>query len=248
MIDTHIHIGQFKDRYYDPLEVLTTVFEAGIKEAFFSSITASDTATFTYSAIEREISEVLSALGTSSDRAKPLLWYVPEYAKQGINIEKAFKNLPYCGFKIHPLENKWDLSDKNTVAIANEIFEYAQQNNLFVLIHTGNSGVDAANKFNDFFRKYSRVKFALAHARPLAQAIDMLSKYPNVCVDTAFLSLESLNEIINAGFASRILLGSDFPVTQYFHHQISKEWRTLKKQYEEDAKQMKLYNEIIKRS
>ena len=39
MTDFHVHFGQFYELYYDPIQVLTTVFQCGQDEAVFSSTT-----------------------------------------------------------------------------------------------------------------------------------------------------------------------------------------------------------------
>jgi hypothetical protein len=38
-IDKHLHIGQFYEAYYEPLEVLRIVTEAGITDTVYSSAT-----------------------------------------------------------------------------------------------------------------------------------------------------------------------------------------------------------------
>jgi hypothetical protein len=39
-IDKHLHIGQFYEAYYEPLEVLRIAAEAGIRDAVYSSATS----------------------------------------------------------------------------------------------------------------------------------------------------------------------------------------------------------------
>ena len=54
-----------------------------------------------------------------------------------ITIEKAMKEVPYKGFKIHPRGNHWDLSDKKTYELAESVFSYANEYKLTILIHCG---------------------------------------------------------------------------------------------------------------
>jgi hypothetical protein len=78
----------------------------------------------------------------------------------------------------------------------------------------------------------------------------MLRKYPNVYCDTAFAPEERVARIVEAGFASRIILGSDFPVTNYFRTKypgVNEEPPiSLQEQYAKDVAQMKEYEKRIR--
>ena len=84
MTDHHVHIGQFNEIYYDPLQVLdaieTVASQTLITEVHYSS-TSSCRDDVELSKIEEEIfytqqfrSDVLIA--------KPYLWFVPKYANE----------------------------------------------------------------------------------------------------------------------------------------------------------------------
>ena len=70
--------------------------------------------------------------------------------------------------------------------------------------------------FVDFFSNYFGVRCILAHCRPVLETIALFHRHPNVYGDTAFLPHEKVLEIITAGFKTRLLPGSDFPITHYF--------------------------------
>jgi hypothetical protein len=81
-----------------------------------------------------------------------------------------------------------------------------------------------------------------------------MAKKGEVCkcpqCDTAFVGEADLRFIVGAGFASRILLGSDFPITHYFRNNYPPEGSgndpvSLQARYREDVKQLLLYNQII---
>jgi hypothetical protein len=217
MIDAHVHIGQFNEVWYEPELIIQTILQSGIEKIVFSS-TTSCRDHVCYSEIEKEISAVLSKHGFYSQRIRPLLWYSPDYHKQGLGIEKAMQTLPYCGIKIHPRAHNWDISDKNTLSILDELFGYADQNKLPVCIHTGYDKIDEAGKFGQFFPKYPHTKIVLAHGRPFDQVLPLLLSNNNLFVDTAFVDYdEVISVLFLRGLGSRIVLGSDFPITHYMN-------------------------------
>jgi hypothetical protein len=114
MIDTHIHIGQFEEVYYKPLEILQIVADSGITEAVYSSTTSGKEGV-KYKEIRTEIEKALS--GFPCDTYKPYLWYIPPYIDEELHIEKIMSDLPYKGIKIHPLANNWDFSQKNMFVV-----------------------------------------------------------------------------------------------------------------------------------
>jgi predicted TIM-barrel fold metal-dependent hydrolase len=238
MRDEHIHIGKFKDTYYEPLEVIQTVMEAGIEGLSFSS-TTSCCDNVLYIEVENEIKKLLSQLSWNTDIIKPYLWYIPDYIYQKINIEWFFDNIPYQGIKLHPFAHNWDFDNKKHFEVLHELLNYAEQKHLPVLIHTGHSGVDSADKFKQFFRDYRHITFVLAHCRPLEKTIEMMAKYSNVYGDTAFVPDEDIEEIIQAGYKSRIIFGTDFPITHYFKTKYPKPGEnafvTLEEQYAIDS-------------
>jgi predicted TIM-barrel fold metal-dependent hydrolase len=248
MRDEHIHIGKFKESYYEPLEVIQTVMESGMEGLSFSS-TTSCSDNILYIEVEKEIKQLLSQVSWNTDIIKPYLWYIPDYIKQGITVENTMTNLPHHGIKLHPFAHHWDFDNKEQLGMLHKLFEYAGENHLPVLIHTGNSGVDSADKFECFFRDYTNVTFTLAHCRPLEKTIEMMTKYNNVYCDTAFVPETDIKQIVKHGLSHRIILGSDFPVTYYFSVNYPPLGDSvpisLKEQYAEDKKKLVLFNDIL---
>ncbi len=102
--------------------------------------------------------------------------------------------------------------DKKIYNLTDYIFSYAENHELKILIHTGHSENDLPNLFEDFFVRYPKAKVQLAHAKHLELTLEMLKKYLAIICDSAFAPKENLEEIRQAGFADRIVFGSDFPV------------------------------------
>jgi predicted TIM-barrel fold metal-dependent hydrolase len=239
--DNHIHIGQFCETYYEPLEVLWSVLEQYVTNCAYSSTTTGEK-NIKYSKVEKEISIAVNAFPAS--KFKPYFWYAPSYIKSGITAKNAFENLPYKGIKLHPKQSRWDFSDKSHAKALHSLFRYAGENKIPVLIHTGPDAFEKPELFEPFFIEYPNVKFILAHCRPVYESIAMFSLYKNVHGDTAFLPEGDLRKIVKAGFGKRIVLGIDFPITHYFTVKYGKpkgKW-TLRKQYEKDAKGLQVIN------
>jgi predicted TIM-barrel fold metal-dependent hydrolase len=149
--------------------------------------------------------------------------------------KSAFQNLPYGGIKLHPRAHHWDLHDKKHLKCLHTLFGYARDNNLPVLIHTGEDEFERPAFFSPFFPQYPQVKFILAHCRPAPDTIAIFRACGNVYGDTAFLDTGRYNQIAGAGFAGRLIPGTDFPITHYFNKDsgVSPE-----RQYAEDLKRL----------
>jgi len=242
MTDIHIHIGQFKEIYYAAEEVFDAVFAGGaacgIDRLVFSSTTGCVEGVL-YGTVAAEIEAAMKLYGP--EKTAPLFWFNPAYIEQGINIEQVMDSLPYQGFKLHPLINDWNFENPDHDKALRKAFDYVAQSGLPVLIHTGEGEVHSPDRFQAFFGLYPTVQFILAHSRPAETTITMLQKYGNVYCDSSFAPEESLQKISAAGFASRILFGSDFPITHYFRTKYPPQGCvsviTLREQYKEDVAQ-----------
>jgi hypothetical protein len=246
MTDTHVHIGQFYDTYYDPRAVIDIVMASGMEGLSFSSTTSCKD-DVQYRVVEKEITLVGAAY--SPETIRPFLWFIPDYIRQGVSAESACGVIPYKGIKIHPYAHSWNLEDLKHREALHELFDYAAQNALPVLIHTGESCVDSPDRFERFFGVYPGVQCILAHCRPAEATVAMLRKYPNVYCDTAFAPEKRAARIAEAGFSSRIFIGSDFPITHYFRTKYPGDNEepsiSLQEQYAKDVAQMKEYEKWI---
>jgi len=230
MLDTHIHIGQFEEEYYEFERVFEAIFASGKITQIRYSSTSSCIFDVKYAQVFKEIE---ASQREYADRATPLFWFVPDYINQGIKIEAAMSELNYGGFKLHPFGNNWNFeNDTKQTDILHEIFDYADKRKLPIKIHTGESGIDSPNRFEQFFGEYSNAQIILAHCRPAAETVEMMKKHANVFGDTAFVSKERIDIVKNAGFGERVLFGTDFPITHYFYGR--EKGNSLKQQYLED--------------
>jgi len=246
MTDSHVHIGQYEDVYYDPIEIMDIVMSAGMEAMSFST-TSSCKENILYPEIEKEITAFLSGISYSADAVRPFFWFIPDYINQNITIENAFNVIPYKGIKIHPFAHNWNFDDSRHIETLHSLFDYAGRNCLPVLIHTGHSEVDRADRFERFIREYHSTKCILAHCRPLDATIKMLKKYDNAYCDTAFTTNTELLKIVLAGFQKRIILGSDFPITHFFRMKYAFPDKNpvipLREKYDEDIACWNLFTE-----
>lgn len=225
IIDNHIHIGRFDSVYYAAETVFTVLQKAGVSECLYSSTTSGSTvnseqsAVRVYRKIRAEINDAQNIADRIGIRARPLYWVVPVIHgfMPELTLEQVMTEAPYTGFKLHPRANFWDLSDTFIYTLVESVFVYADTYSMPVLIHTGYDQ-DRADFFEPFFPLCKKGKIILAHCRPLDIVLRLLTAYDNIFCDTAFTDPVSLAQIRAAGFGSKMLFGSDFPITDYFNN------------------------------
>lgn len=239
MIDYHIHIGQFNEKYFDAFDVFEAIEEAGneygIDQIWYSS-TSSCREDVELSKIEEEIAY---AQKFKSDTliVKPYLWFTTNYSKQGITIKSATQTFDYCGIKLHPSAHCWNLDDSHHKRSLLEIFEWSSDSQKPILIHSGISKECLPNRFEEFFRNFPKANIILAHSNPIDMTISLLKEYKNLKCDIAYSRIENINKLLCVFPLSenRILFGSDFPITNYFSSHLLKYNFSLKEQYKKDC-------------
>lgn len=242
MTDYHVHIGQWYDRYYTAEEVFDAMFLTDIEGAVFSSTTSEMhlPPAELYSKVTREVQDAV-ALAEREYKGRvvlPLFWYVPEYTLLGITAEKATADTPKCaGFKLHPYGNKWDFEyDAKQRELLEELFAYASEHKMMVLIHTGGKEEAAPSRFEEFFDSAPDAKIVLAHARPLDETMAVMRHHPHVLCDSAFVPGGDIASLVQAGLGERVLFGTDFPITHYWQSEKGKRNISMEEQYKEDMR------------
>ena len=128
------------------------------------------------------------------DHVHPILWLTPRMLKTYGLRKMLHAKINWEGVKIHSeAHHEWahnPILVKKAVAIAQEL-------HVPMLIHTGNFTVSKANVFEYLYQEFPKQTFVLAHGRPLNQVLAIMSKYPNVIVDTAFMPVEDIRELIS---------------------------------------------------
>lgn len=141
MTDHHLHIGQFNEVYYVPLEVFNVIESVssltGITEGHYSS-TSSCRDDVELSKIEEE-TKYAERFTSDVLKIRPYLWFVPKYAEESISVKSALESFDYCGIKLHPFAQKWIFDNKKHRKALDDLFEIAsiKQNDFSILIHCG---------------------------------------------------------------------------------------------------------------
>jgi predicted TIM-barrel fold metal-dependent hydrolase len=206
LCDSHVHVGLFKDEvYFDPVQVARDMDKLGVKKWIFST---TSTGNLPFEDIKKEIETVIEA---SAGSAYPFLWVTPEMLGNSPNLQEYF----FCrfyGIKIHGY-NGWKPNGKKL----ERVFHIAEEKNLPVMLHTGGRSYCEAGMYLRICEKFSGVKVILAHGRPLHETIAVMKNCPNTYVDTAFMPTGDIKSLINLNLASRILFGTDYPITSYYY-------------------------------
>ena len=213
MIDHHVHVGWFSDGYHSPAEIWQAEKEAGIAEIVVSS---TSTCAELYKLVVKEM-RALIRLGGS--RIHPVLWLTPRMMKTwGIRYMLRHSKVRWQGIKMHwEAHHEWYYNRK----LLQLALDVARRLQVPVLLHTGEFKECKASVFMDVCRMNDDLTFVLAHGRPIKETIDVLSVCGNVFVDTAFMPVEHIAEIVQKGFVNRVLFGTDAPINKLFFPQLS---------------------------
>ena len=121
------------------------------------------------------------------------------------------------GVKLHPDIQKFKIDDYRCL----KIYELCEQENLPILMHTGDYRFDYSNPNRlvpilDIYKNLTEIGAHLGGWSVWDEAVEKLAGYKNFYVDSSSslyeLPIERATEIIRAYGAQRVLFGSDFPV------------------------------------
>lgn len=213
--DCHVHFGQYNQIYYQPSMVVKALYKSGVRRVWVSSTTACiapqsfEEAEYLSRHIDEEVEEAVEEANRLKMTLVPLYWAVPE---RYCALDKVNCSM-YAGFKVHPKVGEWVSENGNN--LFRDLCDCALKNNFPVLIHTGVDGIDSPSRFEKYFAAYPEVTFVLAHCRNAGDVIRLFGKYDNLLGDTAFCASDGYKSICRAGYKSRMLWGTDFPITHW---------------------------------
>lgn len=212
MTDNHVHVGWYTDGYHAPTEVWKAEQEAGIDEMVVSS---TSTCAELYKLVVKEM-RALIRLGGS--HIHPILWLTPRMMKTwGIRYMLRSK-IRWQGIKMHwEAHREWYYNPKLT----EQALAVARKLQVPVLLHTGEFKECHAGVFMSLCSNNPDLIFVLAHGRPLKETIAVLSECRNAFIDTAFMPIEHVLELVQNGGADRILFGTDAPINKQFFPELS---------------------------
>jgi len=201
--DSHIHVGQFYEKYYSPEYIMEKMLSLKIHKALVSSTTTCD------ENYEKIILEIKQLVSIGHERILPVLWVTPKMLK---NYKLSFMldtEIEWKCIKIHGLIHNWAPNGK----LFRQVIVLALKLQVPILIHSGGDKKCDAGSYLRVIKKHPLQKFILAHGRPIDEAVSILKQTTNAYVDTAFMPLENIEIILNNGFEDKILFGTDFPIT-----------------------------------
>ena len=209
LFDAHIHVGQFRELYESPKELVKYLSSVGVGRFAVSSTTVCEE---NHAKVIEEHKE-LKAL--AADRVFSVLWLTPLSLHNGGAKEFLNSGIDWKCVKIHPWLSPggWreDNDDRETaIAIAKDL-------RVPLLIHTGETEGSYPSCFESSIKKHPDVTFILAHGRPIDEALELMRKYPNVWVDTAFMPIENIAKLCDEKLSERVLWGSDYPIPKYYY-------------------------------
>lgn len=210
--DAHVHVGQFDDAYHAPRALMEDMRRAGVAHIFVSSTTICRGDASAIDDVLAEMSE-LEALQDEEGmpRVHAVLRITPLLAQTG-RLKAVVEGRPWAMLKLHPLDPGWECHPH----LGEWGAEAAAELGVPVLIHTGNLGDCLPSRHEPLFKAFPQVRFILAHGRPLAQTVEMLERYPNTLVGTAFMPPGDVAELCARGYAGRVLFGTDYPINAHY--------------------------------
>ena len=212
MIDNHVHVGWYTDGYHSPKEVWQAELDSGIDEIAVSS---TSTCAELYKLVVREMSELIRLGGSS---IHPILWLTPKMMKTWGLSYMLHSKIRWQGVKMHwEAHREWYYNRR----LLHNAMEIARQLQVPILLHTGHFKECKAGVFKGVCKQYDDLKFVLAHGRPLNETMSVLKECPNVYVDTAFMPVYDMKEIVEMGYSKRILFGTDAPINQIYYKEVS---------------------------
>lgn len=207
--DAHIHVGQYKTIYETPAELVDYLTKVGVGNFAVSSTTICE------EDYDKVIGEMKELIALGKGRVFPVLWLTPLSLHNGGKDKMLNSGIEWKCVKIHPWLslNGWR-EDSEDLEIAISIAKDLQ---VPLLIHTGETEGSYPSCFDGPIAKHPDVTFILAHGRPVDEAIELMQKYENVWVDTAFMPTPNIVRCCKAGFVDRVLWGSDYHIPKYYY-------------------------------
>lgn len=215
IIDNHVHVGWYWDGYHSAFEVWNGIKNAGINKCVVSS---TSTCADLYHNILTEFYQMISLAG--KDNIIPLLWISPKMIQKKWPLKKLLKSkIEWRGIKLHYVSHPQFSHNPEIVKKALDVAR--DLGGVPVLIHTGEWENCHAGIFEPMIVENPRLKFVLAHGRPVEETVFLMKKYPNVWTDTAFMPLSSIQLLKDEDITDRVLFGSDAPINKIYFPEFS---------------------------
>ncbi len=210
LIDSHIHVGQFREQYFAPSTIHRLVEQLGIDYYAVSSTTMCEE---DYPKVIEEIQQLVEIDG---EKVLPVMWITPAGLEGNIAwfLESSIK---WRCLKVHPLLHPNDWCPEG--GQFRDVVDIARALHLPLLIHTGNDVICHCGKYEPLVANNPDVVFILAHGRPLTQIVPLLRNYSNAYADSAFMQVADMSQLMQYGLSHKLLWGTDMCIPKYYYPQ-----------------------------
>lgn len=163
------------------------------------------------------LDELWKLIDLDGDKVLPVMWITPMGLRGNIAWFLESK-IRWRMIKIHPFLSSQAWGDNPLLFY--EVMDIARELQLPLLIHTGNEECCQSDKFETIIKNNPDSDIILAHGRPTEQAIRLAETYPNVYIDSAFMPVGDMQQIIKSGISNKLLWGTDMCIPMYFNPNI----------------------------
>ncbi len=247
IIDTHVHIGGMLDFVMTEDDVIYSMERYGIDHCIVSSINAAEfdhnlrpvPAKFQHSQIEC-LNDAVSFAKKYPDKISAAVWVKPYGEKADYDLYKAINdNRKYIkAIKFHPYHSNVPFDGK----LVEPFIELAQHYGLPAVVHTGGSDTASCIRVYNMAKRFPKTRFVMVHmglGTDNSEAIELISKLPNLYGDTTWVPLSSTIKLIHTAGVEKIMFGSDSPIDgrdTYLHNKTGD--RSLYQQYFNELREL----------
>ena len=217
IIDTHVHIGNMLGFYLPEEDIIYSMKKYSITHSIVSSLNAAEfdhhirpvPAQYLHSQIEC-LNDVVNFAKKFPDMISAAVWVRPFNEKADKALYKAIdENRKYIkAVKFHPYHSNVPFDSEKS----EQFIELAEHYSLPVVTHTGGSDCASCIRVYNMAKKYPKTNFVMVHmglGTDNNEAIDLISKLPNLYGDTTWVPVESTLKLIRTAGIEKIFFGSD---------------------------------------
>lgn len=220
IIDSHIHIGKIINFNMPEETVLASMDKYGIDFSLVSNGEAAEV-DHEQKPIPKEAQfgqielneKLIKFVRSNPDKLGALLWVKPISEGCTKELEKFLvknKDVIY-GIKVHPYHSKISFGSPEVA----KYIELARKYSLPVVTHTASDYESSPKVAYEVALKNPDVNFVMVHmglGTDNEEAIELISKLPNLYGDTTWVTPDKALKAINICGADKILFGSDSPI------------------------------------
>ncbi len=240
IIDTHVHIGDMLNFVLTKDDVIYSMKEYGITHSIVSSLNAAEfdhqlhpiPMKYQHSQLEC-LNDVVQFAREYPDMISAAVWVKPFGEKADYDLYKAINdNRKFIkAVKFHPYHSNVPFDSKET----EPFIELAQHYGLPVVVHTGGSDAASCVRVYNMAKRFPKTRFVMVHmglGTDNREAIELVSKLPNLYGDTTWVPVSSTLRLIESAGIEKVMFGSDSPIDgpdTYLHNRTGQ--RSLYQEY-----------------